>query len=121
MSGLWIVFLLALILLPSVPAYVVGHRLGVENPGIAFIPFVGSTIVILWSVRRSGWMSLLSIIPLVGLIFGIWLVCIVPSEHGRNVWWRLPFLIPLVQWAAFFVYAFTLEDRRGASSQRVTT
>jgi uncharacterized membrane protein len=111
----WELFFFVWIFIPAIPAYVVARRLGIPNAAVAFVPFVGATIVILWSVRRSGWMVLLSIIPLVGLIFGIWLVCIVPAEHGRNVWWRLPFLIPVVQLAAFYVYAFTQPDRRSGA------
>ena len=92
----------------SFPAFVVGKRRGVGAPGVAFVPFVGPWIVILWSIERSGWMVLLTFIPLVGLIFAIWAAFTIPSEHGRTKWWALPFLIPGANFAAFWVYAFTM-------------
>ena len=104
-----VLFIVALFLVIAVPAYVVGRRCGLNSPGVAFIPLVGPTIVILWSIQRSGWLSILGLIPLVTIIFHIWLVITVPGEHERTRWWALPFLIPLVNVIAFYVYAFTLE------------
>jgi hypothetical protein len=48
------------------------------------------------------------LIPYLGLIFLIWLACVVPGAHGRTRWWILPFLIPGVNIVAFFAYAFSL-------------
>jgi len=93
----------------SVPAFVVGRRRGVKGAGVAFVPFVGPWIVILWSIERSGWLVLLTFIPLVGLVFAIWAAFTIPDEHGRTKWWALPFLIPGVNFAGFWVYAFTLK------------
>lgn len=104
-----VAFIVALFLVVAVPAYVVGRRSGVSAAAIAFIPLVGPTIVILWSIQRSGWLSVLGLIPLVSIIFHIWLVLTVPAEQERTRWWALPFLIPLVNVIAFYVYAFTLE------------
>ena len=100
----------------AVPAYVVGRRRGVSNPGIAFVPLIGPTLVILWSIGRSGWLCLLGLVPLVALVFDIWLAFVVPAEHGRTRWWALAFLTPLVQFAAFYVYAFTLQEAREAEA-----
>jgi hypothetical protein len=44
-------------------------------------------------------------------VFLIWLAFVVPSEHRRTRWWTVAFLIPLFGVAAFWVYAFTLEQR----------
>ena len=107
--GPWeIIVLLFFFLGLSLPAYVVAKRRGVRAPGVAFVPFVGPWIVILWSIERSGWMFLLTLIPLVGLIFAIWAAFTIPSEHERTKWWALPFLIPGANFAAFWVYAFTM-------------
>ena len=100
----------------SIPAYVVGKRRGLTHAGEAFIPFVGPTIVVLRSVGRSGWLCLLGLIPLVGLVFSIWLVCIVPGDHGRSKGWIVPFLVPGVNWIAFFAYAFTMTPVRPSGS-----
>ena len=81
--------------LAAIPAFVVGRRLGVVHSGEAFIPFVGPSIVVLHSIRRSGWLCILGLIPFVSLIFFIWLACVIPGEHRRTRWWILPFLIPL--------------------------
>jgi hypothetical protein len=43
------------------------------------------------------------------LIFYIWLICVIPIEHGRTRWWILAFLIPLVNVIAYYAYAFTLD------------
>src|SRR4051794_38352417 len=110
-----IIFWIVLFVAASVPAFVVGRRLDLDSPGEAFIPIVGPTIVTLRSVERSGWMALMQLIPYVGLIFLIWLACVVPGSHGRTRWWILPFLIPLVNFIAFYVYAFTL--RRTATPE----
>jgi hypothetical protein len=96
-------------LLASVPAFVIGRRLGVVHAGEAFIPIVGPYIVLLHSIERSGWLCILGLIPFVSLIFYIWLVCVIPGDHHRTRWWILPFLIPLVNFVAYYVYAFTLE------------
>jgi uncharacterized membrane protein YhaH (DUF805 family) len=96
-------------LLGSIPAFVIGIRSGVASPIAAFIPIVGPIIVLLHSIKRSGWLCLLALIPLVGLIFAIWLVFVLPREHGRTGWWTLFFLIPLVNLIAYYAYAFSLD------------
>jgi uncharacterized membrane protein YhaH (DUF805 family) len=99
---------LAAWVLSSVPAFVIGRRLGVVHSGEAFIPMVGPSIVLLHSIRRSGWLCILGLIPYVGIIFFIWLACVIPGDHGRTRWWILAFLIPVVNFVAFYVYAFTM-------------
>jgi uncharacterized membrane protein YhaH (DUF805 family) len=98
-----------------VPAFVVARRLDVRNAWVAFIPLVGPAIVLLWSIDRTGWMCLLAYIPFVGIGFWIWLVFVVPHAHGRPRWWALTFLIPVVNLAGFWVYAFTLHRRNSLS------
>ena len=111
-----LLLLVLFVVVLGVPAYVVGRRRGVSNPGLAFVPFIGPTLVILWSIGRSGWLCLLGLVPLVALVFDIWLAFVVPAEHGRTRWWALAFLIPLVQVASFYVYAFTLQEAREAEA-----
>jgi hypothetical protein len=98
-------------LLAAIPAFVIGDRLGVVHAGEAFIPVVGPYIFVLHSIRRSGWLCLLGLLPLVSLFFYIWLACVIPGEHGRTRWWILAFLIPGVNVVAYYAYAFTLEPR----------
>jgi hypothetical protein len=100
-AGFWIVW--------AIPFYVVGSRVGVVHPGEAFIPFVGPYIAILHSIKRSGWLCLLGLLPLVSFVFVLWLVFVVPTEHRRTQWWSLPFLIPGVNLIAYYAYAFTLD------------
>jgi hypothetical protein len=97
-------------------AYVIGQRRGVRSPGVAFIPFVGMTIVLLWSIGRSGWMVLLSFVPFVNFVFAIWLVFALPSYHRRSFLWGFVLLVPVL---GMYAYAFTLAWRR--STQVVTT
>ena len=111
-------------ILGSIPAYVIGQRLGVVHSGEAFIPIVGPYIVLLHSIKRSGWLCILGLIPFVSLIFYIWLICVIPVDHGRTRWWILAFLIPLVNVIAYYAYAFTIDpygqSRRSGSSSGTT-
>ena len=109
-SGTEVGFLLIGVVFVGIPAFVVGQRRGVDSPGIAFVPFVGAWIVILRSIGRSGWLAVLSVIPLVALGLYIWVAFTVPAEHGRTRWWTLPFLIPGANIVAFWVRAFTLNS-----------
>ena len=95
--------------LGSIPVYEIGRRLGVRSPGVAFIPLVGTTIVLLRSIKRSGWLCLVGLIPLVNLVFFLWLIFVIPAEHGRTRWWGLAFLTPVVSLFAIYAYAFTLD------------
>jgi Family of unknown function (DUF5684) len=92
-----VLFVLVLIVvLAGVPSYVIGERRSVKDAWVAFIPFGGPTIVLLWSIDRSGWMVLLGLIPLVNIVFGIWLLFALPSNHGRSLLGGLGLLVPLV-------------------------
>ena len=111
-----VIFYVILIAIVGIPAYVVGERRRVASPGLAFVPLVGPYIPILRSIGRSGWMCLLAIIPLVNIVFGIWLAFTVPAEHGRTRWWGLAFIIPVLDFFAFYAYAFTLARANAADS-----
>jgi uncharacterized membrane protein YhaH (DUF805 family) len=108
-------FLFIAVVLIGIPAFVLGKRRGVSSPGLGFIPVVGAWIVVLRSINRSGWMCLLSLVPIIGVGFAVWVAFVMPAEHGRTRWWALPLLIPFVQIATFWVYAFTLQERRAAA------
>ena len=108
-QSLIIIWPIAAWILGAIPAYVIGSRLGVVHPGEAFIPIVGSYIVLLHSIKRSGWLCILGLIPIVSLFFYLWLICVIPNDHGRTRWWILAFLIPFVNVLAYFAYAFTLD------------
>ena len=109
MSGVVaIVILLVGWALTSYPAYVIGTRTNVENAWVAWIPLLGPTIVMLWSIQRPAWLVILAIIPLVNIVFSIWLLITMPHEHGRTRWWALGLLIPII---GTFWYAFTLPAR----------
>ncbi|MBV8256350.1 MAG: hypothetical protein JO073_00885 [Actinobacteria bacterium] len=101
------VWLLLAWILPAIPAFVIGRRMRIVHSGEAFIPLIGPSIVLLHSIRRSGWLCVLGLIPYAGLIFFIWLACVIPGDHRRTRWWILGFLIPLVNFVAFYIYAFT--------------
>jgi hypothetical protein len=105
-----LIFLILVLGILSVPAYIVGSRLRVQQPGLAFIPFVGAWIVILRSARINAWLTILAVIPYVNFVFGIWAAFKIPSRHGRSTAWGICFIIPLVNLIGFWVYAFTLES-----------
>ena len=87
--------------------------MAVVHAGEAFIPVVGPSIVILHSIRRSGWLCVLGLIPYVGLLFFIWLVGVVPGDHGRTKWWIVPFLIPLVNLIIFIILSIDVAKAFG--------
>ena len=107
MSGAVVLLLLLLfVVVPGIPAYVIGERRGVENAWVAFISAFGPTIVMLWSTGRSGWMVLISIVPLVNIVWAIWFAIVLPATHGRTRWWAVAFFfLPVL---GYYLYAFTL-------------
>jgi hypothetical protein len=107
-AAAFLVILLVVLVAIPLPAYVVGRRRGIRDAWVAFIPFFGATIVLLWSISRSGWMSLIAFIPLVGFFWSIWFAVTIPAEHGRTRWWAAAFFfLPLL---GYYLYAFTLVD-----------
>jgi len=110
--GLLVVVVLIYVLV-AVPAYVIGQRRGVQDAWVAFVPLFGTTIVLLWSIERSGWLCLLGVVPLVNLVFSVWLLFSIPAHHGRTLWWGAAFFVPLV---GFYSYAFTLDERPSSTT-----
>ncbi len=51
-------------------------------------------------------MMLLAVVPLVGLVFAIWLLFALPSNHGRSLLWGLGLLVPFI---GMYAYDFTLD------------
>jgi hypothetical protein len=124
-SGSEVVYLVFLLALFPVPAFIVGVRRRVSSPGLAFIPFVGPWIVILRSIGTSAWLAIGALVPLANLILAIWAAFTVPVRHGMSRWWTLPFLIPFANYVAFWIYAVTLPQQpehaatTGVSSSRI--
>ena len=90
------------------PTYVIGERLDVAHPELAFIPVVGPYIVLWRSIGSSGWNVLFFCIPVVGLAMLFYFAYIVPTRHGRSQAWTLWFVIPIGNIAGLWVYAYTL-------------
>jgi hypothetical protein len=99
-----------------VPSYVIGQRRGVNDAWVAFVPFVGPLIVLLWSIGRSGWLAILGLVPIVNLVFALWLLFALPSTHGRSLLWALGLLVPLV---GIYAYAFTLATAQPLEARRL--
>jgi hypothetical protein len=97
-------------ILATIPVFVIGIRRRVVRAGVAFIPIIGPTIVLLQSIRRSGWLCLLGLFPLTAIFFYLWLICVLPGRHGRTRWWIPALLIPLVNLFGYYAYAFTLDS-----------
>jgi len=99
----------------SYPSFIIGDRQGVQRAWVALIPLVGPPIVWLWSIGRTGWLSLLGLIPFVNIVFSLWLIFAMPPHHGRTRWWGFAFLVLIV---GIYYYAFTLPPRRVSALQR---
>jgi len=110
-------FVLVIItVLGGIPAYVIGERSGVNNAWVAFIPLLGPTIVLLWSIRVGGWTAILAFVPLVNILFLLWVVFAVPRAHNRSGLWGLALLVPAI---GMHAYAFTLTPRQYAMPNRI--
>jgi len=96
----------------TLPCYVLGRRRGVSKTWIAFIPLVGSVIVLLRSIPASLWFLLGLLVPVVLLVI---LAVELPRRHGRSWWWTLGFLVPYVDLLVLYLYAFTSPERIGDS------
>ncbi len=110
--GVWeLLILLVVVVLASVPAYVVGTRREVDSPWLAFIPYVGAWIVLLRSVGTTAWWTGLIAVPYVGaLALFLWLAFVIPKRHERSGWWTPAFIfLPVI---SYWPYAFTLRDSR---------
>src|SRR2546422_11682108 len=91
------------------PAFVIGQRRSLRNPVVAFIPLLGVWIVLLESIGKSGWYSLLAFVPYVGpLVLLIWTAVELPAKHDRSRWWTVAFIVPGVNLISYWFYAFTL-------------
>ncbi len=111
MEFLVIVVLIFAIL--GVPAYVVGRRRGVAGAWVAFIPIAGPTMVLLWSMDEPGWLMILSLVPLVNVVFGLWMLFEMPFRHDRTRWWGVACMVPLV---GMYAYAFTLPSAAASAT-----
>ena len=77
------------------PFYLVAKRSGVAHPAIAFIPWVGPWIVMYETIRMSGWLGLLVLVPYVGIVIvSIWTAVEVPKRHERSQWWTAALVVP---------------------------
>jgi len=66
-------------------------------------------IVMLRSMKASGWLVLLAFVPLVNLVFALWFLFATPARHGRTRLWGVCFLIPVLGTIGLWVYAYTLD------------
>jgi hypothetical protein len=112
-----IVIIVLVTVVGGIPAYVIGSRRRVTVPEVAFVPFLGPSIVMLQSMEMSGWIVLLMCVPIVGFFVSIWFVFAMPNRHGRTRAWGILLLVPLVNVIAYWVYAFTLSGD-GRSAER---
>ena len=111
--GIWELLILACAFFVfGIPAYVVGKRSGVPDPGVAFIPLAGPYIVLLRASRISAWWTFLVLFPYLGaLALDIWIAIVLPRENKRDQWWTLPLLVPGINVIGYWIYAFTLKER----------
>ena len=94
------------------PAYVIAQRTGSDQPWVALVPWFGVWIVLLESMRRNAWFSLLAFLPYLGaVLLFVWVSAELPSRHGRSNAWIVPFFVPGVNLVAYWVYALTLPHR----------
>jgi bacteriorhodopsin len=104
--------LVAVYLALVTPVYVIGRRLGVRKSWVAFVPIFGVWIVLLESVGQSGWAALAVLIPTLGVLaLLLWIAVAAPPRHGRSRLWTLAFIVPGLNFLAYWAYALTLERR----------
>jgi hypothetical protein len=104
-----IVLVVALLCIFGVPVYVIARRRGLKNAWVAFLPLLGIWIVLCEAMGKSGWFALLAFVPYAGpLALAIWTSVELPRRHGRTGWWTLALILPIVNVAGYWFYAFTL-------------
>ena len=107
-----IVGLSLVVCIQGVPGFVIARRSGNQNPGVAFVPLFGVWIVLLETLRRSGWFALLTFIPYLGtLVLLVWVAFDLPVKQGRSRWWTVALGIPGPNLIAYWFYAFTLPQQ----------
>ena len=86
---------------------VIGQKLSVPNAWLAWIP-MGNIWVMCRAAGKPGWWVLLFFIPLVNLIFFIWVIFAIPPRLNKSRWLGLLIFLPLVGALAYMsVLAFT--------------
>ena len=114
----WALAVVAFWVALTVPAYVIGKRTGVLRAWVAFIPIIGSAIVLLWSMNASlWWLVALLALP---FVFLVGLAVMLPTRHGRTRWWALAIVLPLFDVFALYAYAFTLPPATSVAPQPAT-
>jgi hypothetical protein len=104
-----VILVLVAFCIMGIPAYVLAERRGLDEPWVAFVPFIGPTIVFCWLLGRSGWLTLFTLIPYVGALgLGIWVAVKLPPHQDRSGWWTLALLVPIVNLFGWWAYAFTM-------------
>ena len=103
--------LVALWLLLTTPFYILARRRGLYHAWVAFTPFFGIWIVLFESIGKSGWFSLLMLVPTLGpLLVIVWTAIEVPEHHGRSRLWTAALIVPLVNFLGYWFYAVTLPN-----------
>lgn len=113
MTVVAILLVMAIVMaIAGIPGYLIGKRSGVAQPLVAFVPFLGLWIVLFESMRRSGWLACLGLIPYVGgLVVIVWTAIGAPRAHGRSGWWTVALIVPLVNIVGYWIYALTMSER----------
>jgi hypothetical protein len=74
---------------------VIGEKLNVPNAWLAWIP-IANIWVMCRAAGKPGWWVLLFFIPLVNLIFGIWVIFAIPPRLNKSRWLGLLVFLPVL-------------------------
>lgn len=86
---------------------VIGQKLSVPNAWLAWIP-IANIWVMCRAAGKPGWWVILFFIPLVNLIFALWVIFAIPPRLGKSRWLGLLIFLPLVGALIYYgILAFT--------------
>lgn len=74
---------------------VIGGKLNVPNAWLAWIP-IANIWVMCRAAGKPGWWVILFFIPLVNLIFGIWVIFAIPPRLNKSRWLGLLVFLPVL-------------------------
>ncbi len=91
---------------------VLARKTGTPNGWLAWIP-IANVVLLCHIGRRSGWLALLLLIPLVNILVAVWLWMCVAEARGKPSWTGILMIVPVV---SLFVPIYLAADNGAAAA-----
>lgn len=104
--GIYLLFVLIMYLVGTIPYYVLAKKANHKHPWLAFVP-IANSIQMLQIAGINPWAVLLLLVPLVNIVFGIYMTCKFLIAFGRSGFEVLILIIPVANYIYLFYLAFS--------------